>query len=71
MSERVGLDHSWRASEIEKVAREAEDAGFDAISTTDVNCDALATAQLMGGVTREIKDTVSPGSVIRAGIAKL
>ena len=59
MAERLGLGiipgAGWRASEIELVAREAEDAGFDAIFTTEVNCDALATAQLMGGATRGIK----------------
>src|SRR5271166_6564645 len=45
----------WRASEIRTVAREAEDAGFDAIFTAEVNNDALATAQLMGEATRHIK----------------
>jgi alkanesulfonate monooxygenase SsuD/methylene tetrahydromethanopterin reductase-like flavin-dependent oxidoreductase (luciferase family) len=37
------------------VAREAEEAGFDAIFTAEVNNDALATAQLMGAATRQIK----------------
>lgn len=37
------------------MAREAEDAGFDAILTAEVNSDALAFAQLMGEVTRQIK----------------
>src|SRR6516162_1567735 len=59
MSERLGLGiipgAGWRASEVETVAREAEDAGFDAIFTTEVNCDALATAQLMGAAARGIK----------------
>jgi len=45
----------WRASEITTVAREAEDAGFDAIFTAEVNNDALATAQLMGAATRQVK----------------
>jgi len=41
----------WRASDIRNVARAAEDAGFEAIFTTEVNNDALATAQLMGSAT--------------------
>src|SRR2546429_565888 len=41
----------WRASDVRDVAREAEAAGFDAIFTTEVNTDALATAQLMGSAT--------------------
>jgi alkanesulfonate monooxygenase SsuD/methylene tetrahydromethanopterin reductase-like flavin-dependent oxidoreductase (luciferase family) len=36
----------WRAAEIMSVAREAEEAGFHAIFTAEVNNDALATAQL-------------------------
>jgi alkanesulfonate monooxygenase SsuD/methylene tetrahydromethanopterin reductase-like flavin-dependent oxidoreductase (luciferase family) len=59
MTERLGLGIipgvGWRASEIRKIAREAEDAGFDAIVTAEVNNDALATAQLMGEATRQIK----------------
>jgi alkanesulfonate monooxygenase SsuD/methylene tetrahydromethanopterin reductase-like flavin-dependent oxidoreductase (luciferase family) len=35
----------WRADEIRTVAREAEEAGFDAIFSAEVNNDALATAQ--------------------------
>jgi alkanesulfonate monooxygenase SsuD/methylene tetrahydromethanopterin reductase-like flavin-dependent oxidoreductase (luciferase family) len=45
----------WSAHEIQMVAREAEDAEFDAIFTTEVNNDALATAQLMGTATRHIQ----------------
>ena len=45
----------WSAQEIQMVAREAEDAGFDAIFTTEVNNDALATAQLMGTATQHIQ----------------
>ena len=45
----------WRAREIETVAREAEDAGFEAIFNPEVNNDALTTAQLMGSVTSRIK----------------
>ena len=59
MAERLGLGLitgvGWRASEIMTVAREAEEAGFDAIFTAEVNNDALATAQLMGAATRQIK----------------
>jgi alkanesulfonate monooxygenase SsuD/methylene tetrahydromethanopterin reductase-like flavin-dependent oxidoreductase (luciferase family) len=59
MAERLGLGIipgvGWRASEIKAIAREAEDAGFDAIFTAEVNSDALAIAQLMGEATRRIK----------------
>lgn len=44
----------WSAADIEAIAREAEEAGFDAIFTTEVNNDALATAQLMGAATHRI-----------------
>src|SRR5271167_2605155 len=59
MAERLGVGLipgvGLRASEITTVAREAEDAGFDAIFTAEVNNDALATAQLMGAATRQVK----------------
>ena len=59
MAERLALaiipGTGWPAREIQSVAREAEDAGLDAIFTTEVNNDALATAQLMGAATRRIK----------------
>jgi 5,10-methylenetetrahydromethanopterin reductase len=59
MAERLGLGlipgAGWRAAEIRAVAREAEEAGFDAIFTAEVNSDALATAQLMAEATRQIK----------------
>jgi alkanesulfonate monooxygenase SsuD/methylene tetrahydromethanopterin reductase-like flavin-dependent oxidoreductase (luciferase family) len=62
MPERLGLGIvgvipgiGWRASEIRAIAREAEDAGFDAIVTTEANSDSLATAQLMGDATQRIK----------------
>jgi alkanesulfonate monooxygenase SsuD/methylene tetrahydromethanopterin reductase-like flavin-dependent oxidoreductase (luciferase family) len=59
MAERLGLGvipgAGWRASEIKTIAIEAEEAGFDAIFTTEVNNDALATTQLMGETTRRIK----------------
>ena len=45
----------WRASEIQSVAQEAEEAGFDAIFTAEVNNDALGTALLMGTATRRIQ----------------
>lgn len=59
MAERLGLGLipgvGWRASEIRTVAREAEEAGFDAIFTAEVNSDSLAIAKLMGEVTQQIK----------------
>jgi 5,10-methylenetetrahydromethanopterin reductase len=45
----------WRASEIQNVARAAEDAGFDSVFCAEVNNDAIATAQLMGLATRRIR----------------
>src|SRR5881396_2885517 len=58
MAERLGLavipGVGWSAREIQMIAREAEDAGFDAIFTAEVNNDAMATAQLMGAATRRI-----------------
>jgi 5,10-methylenetetrahydromethanopterin reductase len=45
----------WRASDVQDVARAAEDAGFDAVFCTEVNNDAIATAQLMGTATRNIQ----------------
>jgi len=44
----------WSAHEIQTVAREAEEAGFDAIFTNEGGNDALATAQLMGAATQRI-----------------
>src|SRR4051794_29369766 len=59
LPERLGLSvipgAGWSALDVQAVAREAEDAGFDAIFTTEVNNDALATAQLMGAATRRIR----------------
>lgn len=59
MTERLGLavipGVGWRADEIEAVARETEEAGFDAIFSTEVNNDAMATAQLMGAATGRIQ----------------
>jgi len=58
MQERLALaiipGTGWSAREVQTIAREAEDAGFDAIFTAEVNNDALATAQLMGAATRRI-----------------
>ena len=52
MADRLGLaiipGTGWPAREIQSVAREAEDAGFDAIFTAEVNNDALGTAQAHG-----------------------
>ncbi|HEY1293137.1 MAG TPA: LLM class flavin-dependent oxidoreductase [Chloroflexota bacterium] len=57
--ERLGLAvipaAGWTATDIQDVAREAEAAGFDAIFTTEVNNDAMATAQLMGTATQHIQ----------------
>src|SRR5438105_3778832 len=59
MEERLALaiipGVGWSAREIQAVARDAEEAGFDAIFTAEVNNDALATAQLMGAATRRIR----------------
>ena len=58
MAERLGLavipGIGWKATEIQGVARETEDAGFDAIFAAEVNNDVMATAQLMGAATRRI-----------------
>ena len=45
----------WSAAEIQAVAREAEEAGFDAIFAAEVNNDVMATAQLMGAATSRIQ----------------
>jgi len=59
MPERLGLGvipgTGWRASEIQDVARAAEDAGFEAAFCTEVNNDAVATALLMGLATRGLR----------------
>jgi alkanesulfonate monooxygenase SsuD/methylene tetrahydromethanopterin reductase-like flavin-dependent oxidoreductase (luciferase family) len=59
MADRLGLGIipgvGWRAQDIQAVAREAEDAGFDGIFAAEVNNDVMATAQLMGAATRRIK----------------
>jgi hypothetical protein len=48
MAERLGLGIipgvGWRAADIRTIAREAEDAAFEAIVTAEVNNDSLATA---------------------------
>lgn len=58
MAGRLGLGVipgvGWSAAEVQAVAREAEDAGFDAIFAAEVNTDVMATAQLMGGATQHI-----------------
>ena len=58
MAERLGLSiipgTGWSAEEIAAVAKEAEDAGFDAICAAEANVDALSVAQLMGAATRRI-----------------
>jgi len=45
----------WSTDEIQRVAREAEEAGFAAIFATEINNDAMATAQLMGSATERIQ----------------
>jgi alkanesulfonate monooxygenase SsuD/methylene tetrahydromethanopterin reductase-like flavin-dependent oxidoreductase (luciferase family) len=45
----------WRAADIRAIARETEDAGYEALFATEVNSDVLAVAQLMGEVTRTLK----------------
>jgi alkanesulfonate monooxygenase SsuD/methylene tetrahydromethanopterin reductase-like flavin-dependent oxidoreductase (luciferase family) len=46
---------SWRAGEIQDVARAAEDAGFEAAFCAEVNNDAIASAELMGLATSRLK----------------
>jgi 5,10-methylenetetrahydromethanopterin reductase len=46
---------AWRASEIEDIARAAEDAGFEAAFCAEVNNDAIASAALMGLATSRLK----------------
>ncbi|MDQ3225812.1 MAG: LLM class flavin-dependent oxidoreductase [Chloroflexota bacterium] len=45
----------WSAAETQAIAREAEEAGFDAIFAAEVNNDVMATAQLMGATTSRIQ----------------
>jgi alkanesulfonate monooxygenase SsuD/methylene tetrahydromethanopterin reductase-like flavin-dependent oxidoreductase (luciferase family) len=45
----------WRAAEIRRVAREAEEAGFAAVFAAEVNNDVLATVELMGEATQHIQ----------------
>src|SRR2546426_9486388 len=55
MAERLALavipGAGWTANEVQTIAREAEEAGFDAIFAAEVNNDVMATAQLMGAAT--------------------
>ena len=59
MPERLGLGlipgTGWRASQIQDIAQASEDAGFEAVFCAEVNNDAIATAQLMGTATRQLK----------------
>ena len=59
MPERLGLGlipgTGWRAGEIQDIARASEDGGFEAVFCAEVNIDAIATAQLMGLATRQLK----------------
>jgi len=45
----------WSAAETQAIAREAEEAGFDAIVAAEANNDVIATARLMGAATRRIQ----------------
>ena len=58
MAERLGLGVipgvGWSAREVQTIARQAEEAGFDAIFVAEVNNDVMATAQLMGTATTRI-----------------
>ena len=58
MAERLGLGVipgvGWSAREVQTIARQAEDAGFDAIFAAEVNNDVMATVQLMGTATTRI-----------------
>jgi alkanesulfonate monooxygenase SsuD/methylene tetrahydromethanopterin reductase-like flavin-dependent oxidoreductase (luciferase family) len=58
MAERLGLGVipgvGWRAHEVQTIARQAEEAGFDALCVAEVNNDVMATAQLMGTATTRI-----------------
>ena len=75
MAERLGLavitGIGWRASEIQTIAREAEEAGFDAIFAAEVNNDVMATAQLMGAATRRIKVGTWIANTLRAPFLRL
>lgn len=59
MTDRIALavipGVGWSTDEIQDVAREAEAAGFEAIFSTEVNNDVMATAQLMGSATERIQ----------------
>jgi hypothetical protein len=58
MAERLGLGVlpgvGWSAREIQTIARQAEEAGFDAICAAEANNDVMATVQLMGTATSRI-----------------
>jgi alkanesulfonate monooxygenase SsuD/methylene tetrahydromethanopterin reductase-like flavin-dependent oxidoreductase (luciferase family) len=57
-TERLGLTvipgAGWRAADVRTVAREAEQAGFEAMFSTEVNSDSMATAQVMGSATERL-----------------
>jgi alkanesulfonate monooxygenase SsuD/methylene tetrahydromethanopterin reductase-like flavin-dependent oxidoreductase (luciferase family) len=58
MAERLGLGVlpgvGWSAREVQTIARQAEEAGFDAICAAEANNDVMATVQLMGTATTRI-----------------
>lgn len=58
ITERLGLTvvpgAGWRAADVRTVAQEAEQAGFEAMFSTEVNSDSMATAQVMGSATERL-----------------
>ena len=44
----------WRAQDVRRVAREADQAGYEAIFSTEVNSDTMTTALVMGCATERI-----------------
>ncbi|MDD7942205.1 LLM class flavin-dependent oxidoreductase [Actinomycetospora lutea] len=58
ISERLALTvvpgAGWRAADVRLVAREAEEAGFEAMFSTEVNSDSMTTAAVIGGATKRL-----------------
>ncbi len=44
----------WRAADVRHVAREAEQANFEAMFSIEVNSDTMTTAAVMGAVTNRL-----------------
>jgi alkanesulfonate monooxygenase SsuD/methylene tetrahydromethanopterin reductase-like flavin-dependent oxidoreductase (luciferase family) len=59
MGRRIGLainpSAGWKATEIASAAREAEEAGFEAIFSTEIRTEGLSAALFMGTCTESIK----------------